>query len=124
MKGNRLSNYYSEVGSFRGAIKIGNKWIAAKDLNRIDKSKMCRWQGPPSAALSRAMEKLPIRAEQLLPHLAIKKEISMKQTTCYICHKIVSMKGLNSHISIKHNILPSQYKLLEKEGQHDNKEQK
>ncbi len=75
MKGNKLSNYYSEVGSHRGAIKIGNKWIAAKDLNRIDKRKMYRWQGSQSAALSKAMKKLPVSADKLLPHLAIKKGV-------------------------------------------------
>jgi len=69
MKGNILSNYYSEVGSFRGAIKISGKWQPTKDLNRIDKSKMYRWQGPPSKAISEAMKLMPISADKLLPHL-------------------------------------------------------
>jgi len=69
MKGNILSNYYLEIGSRRGAIKIKNKWLSAKDINRIDKSKMCRWQGPPSKAISETMKLKPISADVLLPHL-------------------------------------------------------
>ncbi len=74
MKGNKLSNYYSEVGSFRGAIKIKGRWESVKDLNRIDKNKMYRWQGPPSKAISNAMNLPPIRADVLLPHLTLKKK--------------------------------------------------
>ena len=72
MKGNQLSNYYSEVGSYGGAIKIKGKWRAAKDLNRINKSKMYRWQGPPSLAIINAMKERPLSANILLPHLTKK----------------------------------------------------
>jgi len=69
MKGNILSNYYMEIGSYRGVIKVRNEWQPAKDLNRIDKSLMYRWQGPPCKAISEAMRLKPISADKLLPHL-------------------------------------------------------
>jgi hypothetical protein len=48
-------------------------WIAVKDLNRIDKTGMQRWQGPPSKAISTAMkEQIPIRADLLLYKRKIK----------------------------------------------------
>lgn len=73
MKGNELSNYYSEVGSYGGAIKFKGRWTAVKDLNRIDKQKMYRWQGPPSKAIVNAMKDKPIRADVLFPELAVDK---------------------------------------------------
>lgn len=69
MNGNKLSNYYLQIGSYQGAIKINGKWCAAKDLNRIDKSKMYRWQGHPSLAIVNAMKEKPLSANILLPHL-------------------------------------------------------
>jgi len=70
---NRTADYYSEVGSYRGTVKKYGMWIAVKDLNRIDKTGMQRWQGPPSKAISTAMkEQIPIRADLLLYKRKIK----------------------------------------------------
>lgn len=64
--------YYSRIGSFDGAVKIGGRWIRAIELNRIDKTGWKRWQGPPSPALARAMrEQPPIQAAALFPDLVV-----------------------------------------------------
>jgi len=52
---NRNSCYYTEVGSYHGAIKLAGKWNRAMNLNYIDKSKMIRWSGPPSLAIIKAL---------------------------------------------------------------------
>lgn len=73
MSTNRTAEYYSEVGSYSGVIKKYGTWLAVTDLNRIDKTGMQRWQGPPSKAISKAMkEQIPIRADLLLYKRKIK----------------------------------------------------
>lgn len=57
---NKNAKYYSEVGSYRGAIKIGGKWISAHEMHRTDKRGWERWQGPPSRAIINAMQEQPI----------------------------------------------------------------
>ena len=53
---NIKARYYSEVGSYFGAIKLYGKWFGAKNLNYLDKTKWIRWQGPPSDPIKRAMK--------------------------------------------------------------------
>ena len=49
--------YYSEVGSYRGCIKVRGKWIGVKDLNYINKDGWHRHQGPPTPAMVAAMKR-------------------------------------------------------------------
>lgn len=64
---NKTADYFSWVGSYNGAVKIKGKWIAVKDLNRIDKSDWQRWQGPPSKEIVVALKEKPIKADELFP---------------------------------------------------------
>jgi len=55
---NIKATYYSEVGSYQGAIKVSGKWIRAKNLNYLNKTgiKWIRWQGPPSPAIIQTLK--------------------------------------------------------------------
>jgi hypothetical protein len=67
---NSDANYYSFVGSYDGAVKIGGQWVRAVELNRIDKSHWRRWTGPPSRAILRAVKfGQPTQATELFPEL-------------------------------------------------------
>jgi len=53
---------------------MGQSWVRANNLHRIDKTGMIRWQGVPSEALSRALtEQDPTEAEELIPGRRLKK---------------------------------------------------
>jgi hypothetical protein len=56
------TEFHSEIGSWRGAIKKGGRWISVKDLNRVQKTGWVRYQGPPSPALEKAMNQPPVDA--------------------------------------------------------------
>ena len=67
----RSFDYYSSVGSYDGAIKIGRKWVRAVELNRIDKTGWNRRQGPMNAAIAKAIKSQPpMQAVELFPGLA------------------------------------------------------
>ena len=68
---NKNADYYSEVGSYRGLIKMGDKWFSVIHLNYIDKSRLTRWQGPPTSNMINALKQTPQPAVQFLPHLKI-----------------------------------------------------
>ena len=65
--------YFSEIGSFRGAVLIKNKWVSIKNLNYIKKTGWNRWQGPPNKKMQDAMRQTPICAKILFPSLVIYK---------------------------------------------------
>jgi hypothetical protein len=49
--------YWSYVGSYEGAVKFGElPWERAKNLNYINKKGWIRIQGPPSAAIGKALK--------------------------------------------------------------------
>lgn len=74
MTNNRKARYFTYVGSHDGAIRMGQHWVRAKSLNRIDKSGMIRWQGVPSEALDRALnDPVVVEAVALIPGRRIKK---------------------------------------------------
>jgi hypothetical protein len=52
---NKYPKYYSEVGSYQGAIKLDNRWQRAKNLNYLSRALWIRWQGPPSKAIIKAL---------------------------------------------------------------------
>jgi hypothetical protein len=53
---------------------MGQYWVRAKNLHRIDKKGMIRWQGVPSEALDRALnEPVSVEAADLIPGRRIKK---------------------------------------------------
>jgi len=62
----RKFKYYSEVGSYRGCIKIGRRWESVKDLNYVDKTGWTRHQGPPTRAMILAMNRIPTIAKDLI----------------------------------------------------------
>ena len=49
-------HFFSYVGSYEGAIKIGGKWVRFKNLNYVNKAGWIRHQGPPTAALEVALK--------------------------------------------------------------------
>ena len=63
---NKNAKYYQNIGDHRGALKIKNKWIGVINLNRINKSNLIRWQGPPSIAIEKSMKEKLLNAEELL----------------------------------------------------------
>jgi hypothetical protein len=59
LNANYNANYYGVVGSYRGAYKVGRKWIGVREFNRHSELKpkpLRRWQGPPSSAILRALQ--------------------------------------------------------------------
>jgi len=86
---NKISNYYTPPGSYDGAVKVKNKWIRVRELNRIDKTGWQRWMGPPSSAIEKCMkETKSIRADQRFPKRAITgfRTIGPKNSyTCEFC---------------------------------------
>lgn len=63
--------YFTFVGSYDGAIKVGGKWIRATGLNCIDKTGWKRHQGPPNKAILMAIKTTPsIEAKSLFPSLS------------------------------------------------------
>lgn len=69
MNENKKADYYSEVGSYRGAIKHLDQWISVNQLNLINKNRLVRWQGPPNQSIINAMKQKPLHADEFLPHL-------------------------------------------------------
>ena len=61
--------YFSEIGSYCGAVKIDGKWVSVKELNYIDKTGWERLQGPPGKKVAEAMDQAPISARILFPSL-------------------------------------------------------
>lgn len=67
----KMTTYFTYIGSFDGAIKIGGRWVRANGLNRINKTGWTRWSGPPSPAIAKATkEQKPAEAVELFPELA------------------------------------------------------
>ena len=54
--------YFTEVGSYRGCVKIMNRWMAVKNLDYIDKTGWERHQGPPTVNMVKEMTYPPIDA--------------------------------------------------------------
>jgi hypothetical protein len=62
------TEYYTPVGSYDGAVKIGGRWVRAIGLNRIDKRGWRRRSGPPTPAIISAIRNQPaILATELFP---------------------------------------------------------
>jgi len=61
--------YYSEVGSYRGCVKIDGKWVPVTNLNYVNKRGWSRFQGIPTPAMQRAMRFAPIDGRRLFPSL-------------------------------------------------------
>ena len=73
--GGRFSDkflYHSEIGSWRGTVKVGGKWLSVKDLHLINKEGWIRYQGPPSKAMEEAMKNPPESAAALFSNLKLK----------------------------------------------------
>ncbi len=54
---NRRANYYTEIGSYSGAVKLKGKWVRAQHLNCTNKEGWIRWAGPPSPAIQAALKR-------------------------------------------------------------------
>lgn len=72
--------YHSEIGSFRGAVKIGGKWVSVKNLNHIEKPGWIRWQGPASDAIQNAMKEAPQDAKELFKYNITQQQKPINQT--------------------------------------------
>lgn len=55
---NKNAKYYQTIGADWGAIRIKNKWVGFWYLTSIDKTGWMRWQGPPSPAITKAIQRI------------------------------------------------------------------